>query len=67
MQHGLSKDHSIALIQQATTQNQKVVIGTLETLPKKVRSANIQPPSLVIVGDVVKLHEKLAWFKPLTN
>jgi uroporphyrin-III C-methyltransferase / precorrin-2 dehydrogenase / sirohydrochlorin ferrochelatase len=67
MQHGLSKDHSIALIQQATTQNQKVVIGTLETLPKKVRSANIQPPSLVIVGNVVKLHDKLAWFKPLTN
>jgi uroporphyrin-III C-methyltransferase / precorrin-2 dehydrogenase / sirohydrochlorin ferrochelatase len=67
MQHGLSKDHPIALVQQATTQNQKVVIGTLETLPEKVRNAHIQPPSLVIVGNVVKLHEKLAWFKPLEN
>lgn len=67
MQHGLSKDHPIALVQQATTQNQKVIIGTLETLPQKVRNANIQPPSLVIVGNVVKLHDKLAWFKPLSS
>jgi len=67
IEHGLSKDHSIALVQQATTQNQKVVIGTLETLPEKVRNAHIQPPSLVIVGEVVKLHEKLAWFKPYSR
>jgi uroporphyrin-III C-methyltransferase/precorrin-2 dehydrogenase/sirohydrochlorin ferrochelatase len=67
IEHGLNKNKPIALVQQATTQNQKVVIGTLETLPEKVRNAHIQPPSLVIVGDVVKLHEKLAWFKPLSS
>lgn len=67
IQHGLSKDHPIALIQQATTQNQKVVIGTLETLPQQLQHTNIQPPSLIIIGEVVKLHEKLAWFKPFTT
>lgn len=55
-------DLPIALIQQGTTPNQRVVTGTLQTLPKKVLSADIKPPTLIIIGQVVKLHEKLAWF-----
>ena len=64
MRHGMPAKKPIALVQQATTQNQRVFTGTLATLPEIVRNANIQPPSLIIVGDVVKLHQTLAWFKP---
>ena len=62
--HGLPPTTPIALVQQGTTPNQKVIIGTLATMPQQVEGATIKPPTLIIVGEVVQLHEKLAWFEP---
>ncbi len=62
--HGMSVTTPIAMVQQGTTRNQKVVIGTLEDMPGKVHKAKLQAPTLIIVGEVVKLHEKLSWFTP---
>jgi uroporphyrin-III C-methyltransferase/precorrin-2 dehydrogenase/sirohydrochlorin ferrochelatase len=62
--HGMSPDKPIALVQQATTPNQRVFIADLQTMPQRVDKEDIKPPTLIIVGDVVKLHEKLAWFEP---
>ncbi len=62
--HGLPGDMPAAIVQQGTTPNQKVVIGTLDTLPALAASAKLKPPTLIIVGEVVKLHEKLNWFHP---
>lgn len=62
--HGLDSSTPAALVEQGTTQNQKVHIGNLETLPSLVDHQDIKPPTLIIVGEVVKLHEKLAWFEP---
>jgi uroporphyrin-III C-methyltransferase/precorrin-2 dehydrogenase/sirohydrochlorin ferrochelatase len=62
--HGMASDMPVALIQQGTTPQQRVFTGTLATLPELVRAEDIKPPSLVIVGEVVKLHAKLAWFAP---
>ncbi len=62
IKHGLSKDKPAALVQKATTSDQVVVVGTLETLAEKVKAANITKQSLIVVGDVVRLHEKLDWF-----
>ncbi|WP_069471149.1 siroheme synthase CysG [Candidatus Marithrix sp. Canyon 246] len=64
IEHGMSKDKPIALIQKATTSEQRVLVGTLETLPAIVEEQNIKLSSIIIIGDVVKLHQKLAWFKP---
>jgi uroporphyrin-III C-methyltransferase / precorrin-2 dehydrogenase / sirohydrochlorin ferrochelatase len=61
--HGLSPVTPMALIQQGTTPNQRVWTGTLSTLPLIIKNQTVRPPSLVIVGEVVKLHEKLAWFR----
>lgn len=61
--HGSPKDLPIAIVQQGTTSNQKVVTGTLTTLPDKVASQDIKPPTLIIIGTVVTLHDKLSWFK----
>jgi uroporphyrin-III C-methyltransferase/precorrin-2 dehydrogenase/sirohydrochlorin ferrochelatase len=66
IEHGMSKDKPIALVQKATTSEQRVLVGTLETLPAIVEEQNIKLSSIIIVGDVVKLHKKLAWFKPLS-
>lgn len=62
--HGLSGDVPAALIERGTTSGQRVVIGTVETLPALAGSREIKPPALIIVGEVVKLHQKLAWFAP---
>jgi uroporphyrin-III C-methyltransferase/precorrin-2 dehydrogenase/sirohydrochlorin ferrochelatase len=62
--HGVAPDMPIALIQQGTTPLQRVYTGTLATILNVVESDPPQPPTLVIVGDVVTLREKLNWFNP---
>ncbi|SEG02729.1 siroheme synthase CysG [Nitrosomonas ureae] len=61
--HGLPGSTPAAIIQQGTTQQQKIVIGTLQTLPDLAAAAHLSPPTLIIVGEVVTLHRNLAWFE----
>lgn len=63
IQHGCPKNHPIAIIQQGTTPNQRIITGILESFPSKVANAGIKAPTLIIVGTVVTLHDKLNWFK----
>ena len=60
--HGLPPDTPAALVQQGTTRNQRVFVETLATLPTLVEREEIKPPTLIIVGEVVKLRDKLKWF-----
>ncbi len=64
IEHGKDPATPIALIQQATTVNQKVLIGSLADMPERLKNADVKPPTLIVIGDVVALHEKLAWFNP---
>ncbi|MBI4997549.1 MAG: siroheme synthase, partial [Rhodocyclales bacterium] len=61
IEHGLPPDWPAAIVQQGTTPNQRTVTGTLATLPKLAEAAHLKAPTLIIVGEVVKLHDKLAW------
>jgi uroporphyrin-III C-methyltransferase/precorrin-2 dehydrogenase/sirohydrochlorin ferrochelatase len=63
---GVSPDMPVAVVQQGTTQQQRVVTATLETLAIKVAAAAMKPPCLTIIGEVVQLREKLNWFEPTT-
>lgn len=60
--HGSPENLPIALVQQGTTHNQRVIIGTLATLPAQIAELDIKPPTLIIIGTVVTLHERLRWF-----
>ncbi len=60
--HGMPATTPIALVQRGTTPEQRVVTGTLETMPALVAGEEIRPPTLIIVGEVVRLREKLNWF-----
>jgi uroporphyrin-III C-methyltransferase/precorrin-2 dehydrogenase/sirohydrochlorin ferrochelatase len=64
--HGLPRGTGAAVVQQGTTPTQRVVTGTLGTLPARVAKAKLHAPTLIIVGDVVRLREKLNWFTPET-
>ncbi len=61
--HGLPGDTPAAIVQQGTTPQQRVVTGTLATLPALAEAAQLKPPTLIIIGRVVQLREKLAWFE----
>ena len=61
IEHGLPADWPAAIVQQGTTPNQRTVVGTLATLPDLAAKAKLQAPTLIIVGEVVKLHGRLAW------
>lgn len=61
--HGRAADTPVALIQQGTTSNQRVFTGTLADLPERIANQQVQAPTLIIVGEVVQLREKLAWFE----
>ena len=52
----------VAVITHGTSERQRCVVGTLEDITAKVKSENLQPPSVVIVGDVVHLRSLLRWF-----
>jgi uroporphyrin-III C-methyltransferase / precorrin-2 dehydrogenase / sirohydrochlorin ferrochelatase len=62
--HGLPKDTPAAIVQQGTTRQQRVVVGTLQTLPGLATAAKLVAPTLIIVGEVVRLHSRLSWFDP---
>ena len=60
--HGRRPDTPAALIERGTLAGQRVLTGTLKTLPDVVAAAVPRAPTLIIVGDVVRLHGDLAWF-----
>ncbi|RKZ59588.1 MAG: uroporphyrinogen-III C-methyltransferase [Gammaproteobacteria bacterium] len=59
--HGLPATTPVALVEQGTTPQQRVLIATLDTLLDVIKNEDIKPPTLIIVGDVVTLHDKLKW------
>lgn len=63
IRHGRGADTPAALIQQGTTSNQRVFTGTLANLPQLVAEHEVHAPTLVIVGEVVTLRDKLKWFE----
>lgn len=62
--HGLPGDTPAAAIHRGTQPSQKVVVATVDTLPTAVQAAGLVPPTLIIVGQVVQLAPKLAWWSP---
>jgi len=64
VRHGLAPETPAAVVQQATTSKQRVVSGSLETLPHLAKAACMRAPALIVVGEVVKLRRQLDWFEP---
>lgn len=62
MAYGMRPDMPVALVSHGTTPKQKVLIGEIQNIAEKVVNSGIKAPTLTIIGDVVKLQDKLAWF-----
>lgn len=61
MQNGKSPHTPIALVHWGTLVHQKTVIGTLETIETQLKE--VSNPSMIVIGDVVNLHNRLNWFE----
>jgi uroporphyrinogen III methyltransferase/synthase len=62
---GRSADTPAAAIRWGTRPDQQTIVGTISDLPERVAEADLKPPALVIVGEVVSLREELDWFERL--
>ena len=62
IKHGRSPSTPVAVITQGTTSRQRCLVGTLQDIVDKVGRENLQPPSVVVVGEVVQFRETLRWF-----
>jgi uroporphyrinogen III methyltransferase/synthase len=60
---GVDKNTPALCIERGTTPQQRVIVGTLKTLPTLATQAEIQPPALTVIGEVVNLRDSLAWFR----
>lgn len=62
IQYGRGEQTPAAIVEKGTTPQQRVITGTLATLPDLVASQDVSAPTLLIVGEVVQLQFQLAWF-----
>jgi uroporphyrinogen III methyltransferase/synthase len=60
---GLNPDTPVALIEWGTLTRQRSITGKIGTIAEEAEKRNVKPPSVIVIGDVVNLGRKLAWFK----
>ena len=63
IKYGRDPKTPVAVVRWASTPEQRSVVGTLETITQVVADNGIKPPSLIIVGEVVKLRETIDWYE----
>ena len=61
--HGRSAETPAAAVRWGTTPRQQTITGTLATLPQAAEQAGLEPPAVILVGDVVALRDRLQWFE----
>jgi siroheme synthase len=63
MKGGKPPETSIAIIESGTTKDQRVTIGILSDIIDKARDRKVKAPAVIVIGDIVKLHEEISWLK----
>lgn len=63
VKHGRSADTPVAVIRWGTLAEQETIVGTLADIANKVKEAVLRPPAVVVVGKVVRMRKKIAWFE----
>jgi uroporphyrinogen III methyltransferase/synthase len=66
MKHGMDAKTPVAMVRWGTTGRQESIEGTLATIAGVVEKSGFKPPALTVIGDVVKLRNKLNWFEKRT-
>src|SRR5262247_2730523 len=62
--HGRAPETPVALVRWGTTERQVVLTGRLDDIASRASAARLESPVVIVIGDVVGLAERLAWFTP---
>jgi uroporphyrinogen III methyltransferase/synthase len=67
LKYGRSPETPVAIIRWGTTPRQQTLVGTLSNIIEKAKQERVKPPATIVIGEVVRLREKLNWYerKPL--
>jgi len=60
--HGRSPATPVALVRAGTTGDQRTITGTLADIAARARAAGLEAPVVIVVGEVVRLRDRLRWF-----
>lgn len=60
---GKNENTPVAIIQDASLPNQKILIGNLGNIVTKAKGCKVKPPAIIIIGEVAKLEKKFNWLK----
>jgi uroporphyrin-III C-methyltransferase len=60
LKHGLRAETPVAVIEKGFTEDARIVIGTLENIVERAAREKVNPPAVIVLGEVVKIREKLA-------
>lgn len=63
MQEGKDPNTPVAVIQWGTYARQRTVVATLRDITDRVRDTGLEPPSVIVIGSVVRLRDRLNWFE----
>jgi uroporphyrinogen III methyltransferase/synthase len=63
LEEGRSPDTPVAAIRWGSRADQRTIVGTLRDIVKKAEEARFEPPTVIVVGEVVQLREQLNWFE----
>lgn len=63
IQNGKSPETPVALVRWGTTSRQQTLVGTLGNIVEKLRASGLKAPAITVVGEVVRLRDKLKWFE----
>jgi uroporphyrin-III C-methyltransferase len=61
---GRAADEPVAIVSKATTREQRVLLTSLAEAARAATAADIEAPTVIVVGEVARLHQTLAWFNP---
>ncbi len=64
LEHGADPAMPVAVVEKGTRPDQRVITGTIGDIAGKVQAAGLQSPAMIIIGTVITLRDKLAWYLP---
>jgi uroporphyrinogen III methyltransferase / synthase len=65
--HGRSQDTPVAVIRWGTYNSQETHISTLGEVAELIKRKSVESPALIVIGEVVRLREKLQWFETVAR
>ena len=63
----MSANIPAAIVERGTTREQRVLVATLKTLAAEAQTKGLKSPAIIIIGEVVRLRQQLAWFESATE